>query len=99
MMVQQMNKDYWPLPKRVAFISALNTPDGQHEIEFPKGKIQPLNVYLVPISLPVYRLENGRTLASQQEYIVKHGKPDDFFTKDVESLEALQAQDQLLRGM
>jgi hypothetical protein len=90
---------YWPLPKRHEFLKALTKPVGNQELEFPKGTLRNFEVFVVPLEVPVYRLDNGRTLMDQQEYLVKNDKPADFFTKDPDSLEALQAQDDLLRGM
>src|SRR5437660_6061985 len=92
-------KMYWPLPKRHDFLKALTDPVGNQELEFPKGSLRNFSVFLVPLDLPVYRLDNGRTMMDQQEYLAKNNKPTDFFSKDPDSLEALQAQDDLLREM
>ena len=50
----------------------------------------------VNIGLPVYRLSNGRTLSFQEEYVVKHKKSEDFFMRDIDSVEAQMAQHSIL---
>jgi len=56
-----------------------------------------LDVIYVPISFPMYRLENGRTLTLQDEYLAtKQDVPDDFFTRDANSPEAQSVQHDLL---
>jgi len=51
----------------------------------------------VPIGLPMYRLENIRTLSLQDEYLVKYPElPDDFFSRDNNSPEAQSVQHELL---
>lgn len=90
-----------PLPERAEYIKKLlegPKPSGTSGIEF-RGKQVYLPIYTVPLDLPVSRLGNGRTLAAQQEFIATHGKPDDFFTRDPDSAEALQAQHELLFKM
>jgi len=63
-----------------------------------QGRLQYLKVYQVPIGLPKYRLNNGRTYAAQAEYLAKHAKLSaDFFTRDPESDEAIKVQHVLLR--
>jgi hypothetical protein len=90
----------WPLPTRQKYIRELQ--EGHSQASYPleyQGRLQDFPIYEVPIDMPVYRLGNGRTLAVQQEYIVKHNVPENFFTRDPESAEALAAQDNLLRKM
>jgi len=56
-----------------------------------------LDVIYVPISLPMYRLENGRTLSLQDEYLaINPDLPDDFFMRDDNSPEAQCVQHDLL---
>lgn len=88
------------LPMRVDLIKKLvaSKSDAQHPILF-QGQVRNLSIHTVAVDLPVYRLGNGRTLASQQEYIVKEGKQEDFFSRDPESAEALKAQHIILKGM
>jgi len=56
-----------------------------------------LEMIYVPIGLPMYRLENGRTLSLQDEYLATNQDiPDDFFTRDINSPEAQSVQHYLL---
>jgi hypothetical protein len=88
----------WPPHKREEFLRNLQNPLSTETIEF-QGLLQNLNVFLIPIELPVYRLENGRTIDRQEEFIAKNSKQLNFFSQDVESWEALEAQDGILRAM
>jgi len=87
----------WDLPKRLEEIRNVTKEetDATYPLDF-RGQITNFPIYRVSIEMPVYRLSNGRTLARQKEYIAKHQKPDDFFSKDPESQEALDAQDEIL---
>lgn len=59
-----------------------------------------MQIYSVPIDLPKYRLENGRTAAAQIEYLAKHPKIEtDVFTKDPEFDTAQEIQHGLLKEM
>jgi len=51
----------------------------------------------VPIGLLMYRLENGRTVSLQDEFLAQHSDlPDDFFSRDVNSPETQFVQHELL---
>ncbi len=59
-------------------------------------------VYVIPLDLPKYRLENGRTQAAQENYLAlsKNSKlPPDFFRQDKESDQAQRVQHELLFEM
>ena len=59
-----------------------------------------LEMIYVPVGLPMYRLENGRTLSLQDEYIAINPEiPEDFFTRDENSPEAQFAQHELLKKL
>lgn len=91
----------WPYPKRKQLLDELlNTPsDKTQHVPF-QGKDMYLKIYTVPIGLPKYRLNNGRTYAAQAEYLATHsGEPSDLFTADLESEKAQQIQHELLRKM
>ncbi len=61
------------------------------------GERVDLKVISVPIELPAYRLENGRTSSAQDQYIASNtGIPEDFFTRDLNSPEAQEIQHSLL---
>lgn len=51
----------------------------------------------IPIELPMYRLENGRTVSKQEEYLAIHQELDKkYFVRDKNSVEVQQVQHQLL---
>lgn len=91
----------WPLPKRVEFLQKVNKApkDETHTVYF-QGIAQQLAIRKVPIELPKYRLDNGRTRAAQAEYLSTHQDlPPDLFSKDPESTVAQQAQHAILKQM
>jgi len=94
-----MRIESWRKPKRDDFIKQLRDvpSDRKHALEF-QGRVQLLPVHTVPIDMPCYRLNNGRTRAAQREWVVVHRKSQDFF-EDPDSAPALDAQHQILRGM
>lgn len=54
-------------------------------------------VFEVPLALPLYRLENGRTTGRQAEYLSTHPEvPKDFFRADGESVAAQKQQHKIL---
>jgi len=55
-----------------------------------------LPVILVPLDLPVYRMENYRTRTRQRAYIHTHGKSAHFFLKGEENVGAQRAQHEIL---
>jgi hypothetical protein len=88
----------WPLPKRKQFLKELaaQRTDRTHPVRF-QGKNQYLPVHVIPLGLPLYRLENGRTTGRQAEYIATHPEvSDNFFRADPESIEAQRAQHNIL---
>jgi hypothetical protein len=94
----------WPLPKRKKFLQDLMSTkggDSQYSINLTfQKRSQIFPVYVVPIALPKYRLENGRTQASQENYLATNPKlPLDFFRQDKESEQAQRIQHKLLYDM
>tara|TARA_Y100000589_G_scaffold188042_1_gene178018 strand:- start:2852 stop:4132 length:1281 start_codon:yes stop_codon:yes gene_type:complete len=71
-------------------------PDWKEEFQ---GTMQRFTRYRVPIGLPKYRLNNGRTGAAQEEYIKLENKPDDYFSADAEIDEVQKAQHDILTKM
>lgn len=64
------------------------------------GRLTSLKQIRVRITLPVYRLENGRTRTFQKEYLATHpDAPRDLFTLDPESIEAQKAQHEILQRL
>jgi len=67
-----------------------------HFVEY-QGKTVYLPVLRVPIGLPKYRLQNGRTLSAQKEWLAMNkDKPSDFFEADPEFQNAQVEQHKLL---
>jgi len=91
--------DYgWPYPKRKQFLADVQTVKSErtHPVPF-QNRLQYLPIYTVPMELPMYRLENGRTMDRQAEYLAQHRElPKDFFRADLESAAAQRAQHELL---
>ena len=67
-MTQVVTTTPWPPHKREEYIRELRNPVGKETIEF-QGQLQTLDVFLVPLEMPIYRLENGRTIDRQEEYV------------------------------
>lgn len=91
----------WPFPKRKKYLDELVSNGGTRTYDVPfQGRTISLPRNRVRIELPKYRLANGRTLASQAEYLAKNTDlPADFFTRDLESEEAQRAQHALLKEL
>lgn len=91
----------WPLPKRREFLKekSAEKADKTHPVPF-QGKMQYLPVHEVPLGLPLYRLENGRTTGKQAEYLSAHPEVSkDFFRSDPESAAAQKIQHSILTEM
>lgn len=92
----------WPYPKRKSLLDQLlGTPSDKTQlVPSFQGKNSHFNIYTVSVDLPKYRLNNGRTYASQAEYLATHPNvPKDIFEKDFESEEAQEIQHALLKEM
>lgn len=62
-----------------------------------QGKVMHLPLFSVPIGLPKYRLQNGRTSSAQKEWLATHkDKQSDMFEADPELREAQIEQHKLL---
>lgn len=88
----------WPLPKRRQFLKEQTAENSArtHPLRF-QNRQQYFPVYTVPIGLPLYRLENGRTTGRQREYLASRPElSEDFFRADNESVAAQKAQHELL---
>ena len=91
----------WPRPKRQEeFTKLRKAPDLPTFRVVFKGKPNDFPIIRVPINLPKYRLANGRTASSQQEYLSKNQKiRREFFEGDPELLDAQEVQHGLLLGL
>ena len=88
----------WPKPARVEEFAKLlaQKPTATTRIVF-LGKNTDLPIIRIPIDLPKYRLENGRTASSQSEYLARNKKaPRDLFSGDPELWTTQEAQHKLL---
>lgn len=91
----------WPRPKREEEFDKLGKAKDlpTERIEF-QGRIQDFPIIRVPINLPKYRMVNGRTASSQEEYLAKHGQERrDLFSGDPELLDAQEVQHGLLLAL
>jgi hypothetical protein len=80
-----------------AFKTALSGKTEATERVKLQGQIRLIPAITVPISVPKYRLENGRTSSAQVEFLAKNkGARPDLFSGDAELLDAQEAQHRLL---
>ncbi len=89
-----------PLIQRRDYISALKKGNPINQIFIFSGegtpKEQKVDVYMVNIEVPIYRLKNIRTKSPQLTYIAKNSLNQGFFSNDPEDRQALRAQHELL---
>lgn len=98
-MEQTYTFGYPNLKRTIAISEAINnSPLGEkYQIEY-RGKYRPLPVIEVPIELLVYRIENIRTKSLQKQWLAQHSDiPKDLFVNDPFSIEAQEAQHQILK--
>lgn len=91
----------WTYPKRKKLIEDLlaTSSSKTYGINF-QGTYQYLGIYSIPIGLPKYRLNNGRTYAAQAEYLAKHSDLSaTYFKYDPESDAAIKIQHELLKTL
>ena len=87
----------WEQINREKYIADhLASPQGKYPI-FYRDRQEHCPLIQTPIELPVYRLENGRTVSKQEEYLAIHQELDKgYFVRDKNSTEVQQVQHQLL---
>lgn len=89
----------YPFAQRTLMLSEAinNSPNGEkYQINY-RGKYRPLPVVEVPIESLVYRIENIRTKSLQKQWLAQHADaPKDLFSSDPFSIEAQEAQHQVL---
>lgn len=87
----------WPKPSRIEEFKKLGGGAGATYRVVFQGKPEDIPIIRIPIDLPKYRLENGRTASLQVEYLAKNpDKRRDLFDGDPEMWDAQQAQHELL---
>jgi hypothetical protein len=91
----------WEKPRRITRIAELNAQAVSATFPVPfQGNLLDLPIRVVSIEMPKYRLNNGRTEASQLQYLAAHQDiPADFFSADLESDAAQVAQHEILSPM
>jgi len=93
----------WSYPRRKRHLEEITKkPTGKTQREFFQNKNQDFQIYPIPIGLPKYRTDNGRTYAAQAKFLadVKNKDlPKDFFLKDPESEQVQKAQHDILKSM
>ena len=90
----------WSYPKRKKYLEDLSSKTtGKTQAEYFQNQTQDFPVHIIPIELPKYHIDNGRTYAAQAQYIAKHDLSKDFFTKDHESDKVQSAQHVILKEM
>lgn len=60
------------------------------------GSVEYLPIINIPIDLPIYRMNNGRTRSIQEERIDSEDLPNDYFTRGSENEEAQNKQHEIL---
>ena len=61
-----------------------------------RGHMEELPVIRMPIDMPVYRMNNGRTKVEQYHYLESNDQPKDFFGNGEENVSVQQAQYKIL---
>ncbi len=90
----------WSYPKRKKLLDELYSQiTGKTQNEFFQNGYKDFQKHSVPIGLPKYRIDNGRTYAAQAKYIANSKLPEDFFEKDPESEHVQQIQHEILKAM
>jgi hypothetical protein len=91
----------YPLPKRIDMIENHHKSSATETLRFKfRGSMDSFKISKVSLAMPKYRLNNGRTQAAQEEYLVNHADCSiDFFSRDLESVSAQEAQHQILKEM
>ena len=90
-----------PLATREKELADLHLADSKrtYDVRF-QGKLRTFSIHTVRIELPKYRLENGRTSASQQDHIAKNNLPANFFAAARSENDVVQvAQHAILKEM
>ena len=79
----------------VTIASELENPK-RIELTHFRGNMVELPVARLPIDLPIYRMNNGRTQVDQYQYLDDVDQPDDFFENGEENISAQKTQHRIL---
>lgn len=87
----------WEQINREKYIAEHILSPQSHYPIFYRNRQEHCPLIQIPIELPMYRLENGRTVSKQEEYLAIHEELDkDYFIRDKNSIEVQLVQHQLL---
>ena len=96
--ISEMEFGYLPYKREQEIRELTEKSNEIYSLQY-RGKERGLKVIEVSIALPVYRIENGRTINLQKEFIAKNNKSKDYFTADPYSIETQKAQHGLLKQL
>ena len=88
----------WPYDERKKFLKETETTGEKYSLTFQED-YRSFPVFRVPIDLPLYRLNNIRTKALQEELIHTENLSSDFFSADPERNSVQTRQHELLSGL
>ena len=86
------------IERKTQISELIKNPIDHHNLSF-RNDILRLDVISVPINLPAYRLQNGRTKSAQREFIKLNNLPEDYFSEESGDLEKQRAQHGLLLNL
>ncbi len=84
------------LEREAKIRAALLAPKGEEDFYYFRNQKTKLKVVRIDIGLPIYRVENCRTYTDQKEFVVREGKPTDFFLSGQENESVQQLQHDIL---
>lgn len=96
--ISEMEFGYLPYKREQEIRELTELSNEVYSLQY-RGKERSLKIIEVSIALPVYRIENGRTINLQKEFIAKNNKNKDYFTADPYSIETQKAQHELLKKL
>ena len=96
--INEMEFGYLPYKREQEIRELTEISNEVYSLQY-RGKERSLKIIEVSIALPVYRIENGRTINLQKEFIAKNNKSKDYFTADPYSIETQKAQHELLKKL
>lgn len=85
-----------PAERKATITKGLESPDKKVTFHHFRNRSYELPVIVVPIDLPIYRMENFRTYTDQHEYIAKEKVASDYFSSGQEKESVQQVQHEML---
>jgi hypothetical protein len=96
-MPQSYKASVKPQHERKEYIAAQTSVGTYTSYDVYEGKPTHLPIVRLPLTLPLYRMANGRTQSHQLGYIAANGLPADYFAKGQENDSVQQIQHDILR--